>query len=86
MTKKLKITQIKSTIGRPAVQGRIVRSLGIKRTAGFGRITPSRVGMAIRTLFLQNQVDRPQRMDSRAGRSDDQHVGMSTLDRRMSFG
>ena len=31
MTEKLKITQIKSTIGRPAVQGRIIRSLGIKR-------------------------------------------------------
>ena len=31
MTKKLKITQIKSTIGRPAVQGRIIRSLGIRR-------------------------------------------------------
>ena len=31
MTEKLKITQIRSTIGRPAVQGRIIRSLGIKR-------------------------------------------------------
>jgi large subunit ribosomal protein L30 len=31
MTDKLKITQIKSTIGRPAKQGRIIRSLGIKR-------------------------------------------------------
>jgi large subunit ribosomal protein L30 len=28
---KIKITQIKSTIGRPAKHGRIVRSLGIKR-------------------------------------------------------
>lgn len=28
---KIKITQIKSTIGRPAKHGRIIRSLGIKR-------------------------------------------------------
>ncbi|MBA3011344.1 MAG: 50S ribosomal protein L30 [Proteobacteria bacterium] len=31
MTEKVKITQIRSTIGRPAVQGRIIRSLGIRR-------------------------------------------------------
>ncbi|MDD9303707.1 MAG: 50S ribosomal protein L30 [Desulfobacter sp.] len=31
MADKLKITQIKSTIGRPAKHGRIIRSLGIKR-------------------------------------------------------
>ena len=31
MADKLKITQIKSTIGRPARHGRIIRSLGIKR-------------------------------------------------------
>ena len=31
MADKLRITQIKSTIGRPAKQGRIIRSLGIKR-------------------------------------------------------
>ncbi|MCG8566245.1 MAG: 50S ribosomal protein L30 [Desulfobacterales bacterium] len=31
MADKLRITQIKSTIGRPAKHGRIVRSLGIKR-------------------------------------------------------
>ncbi|MCG8616392.1 MAG: 50S ribosomal protein L30 [Desulfobacterales bacterium] len=31
MADKIKITQIKSTIGRPARHGRIVRSLGIKR-------------------------------------------------------
>ncbi len=31
MTDKIRITQIRSTIGRPAVQGRIIRSLGIKR-------------------------------------------------------
>ncbi|MFH2091136.1 MAG: 50S ribosomal protein L30 [Pseudomonadota bacterium] len=31
MTNRIKITQIKSTIGRPAKQGRIIRSLGIKR-------------------------------------------------------
>ncbi len=31
MANTLKITQIRSTIGRPAKQGRIVRSLGIKR-------------------------------------------------------
>lgn len=31
MAEKLKITQIKSTIGRPAKHGRIIRSLGIKR-------------------------------------------------------
>jgi large subunit ribosomal protein L30 len=31
MVDKIKITQIKSTIGRPAKHGRIVRSLGLKR-------------------------------------------------------
>ena len=31
MTDRIRITQIRSTIGRPAVQGRIIRSLGIKR-------------------------------------------------------
>ncbi len=31
MADKLKITQIKSTIGRPAKHGRIIRSLGIRR-------------------------------------------------------
>ena len=31
MTDKIRITQIRSTIGRPAKHGRIVRSLGIKR-------------------------------------------------------
>jgi large subunit ribosomal protein L30 len=31
MADKLKITQIKSTIGRPSKHGRIIRSLGIKR-------------------------------------------------------
>ena len=31
MADKIKITQIKSTIGRPAKHGRIIRSLGIKR-------------------------------------------------------
>ncbi len=31
MADTLRITQIRSTIGRPAKQGRIVRSLGIKR-------------------------------------------------------
>ncbi len=31
MADKIKITQIKSTIGRPAKHGRILRSLGIKR-------------------------------------------------------
>ncbi len=31
MADRIKITQIKSTIGRPAKHGRIVRSLGIKR-------------------------------------------------------
>ncbi len=31
MADKLRITQIKSTIGRPAKHGRIIRSLGIKR-------------------------------------------------------
>lgn len=31
MADKLKITQIRSTIGRPAKHVRIVRSLGIKR-------------------------------------------------------
>ena len=31
MADKIRITQIKSTIGRPAKHGRIIRSLGIKR-------------------------------------------------------
>ncbi|EMS81081.1 50S ribosomal protein L30 [Desulfotignum phosphitoxidans] len=31
MADKLRITQIRSTIGRPAKHGRIVRSLGIKK-------------------------------------------------------
>ncbi len=31
MADKIKITQIRSTIGRPAKHGRIIRSLGIKR-------------------------------------------------------
>ncbi|MCF8075665.1 MAG: 50S ribosomal protein L30 [Desulfotignum sp.] len=31
MADKLRITQIRSTIGRPAKHGRIVRSLGITR-------------------------------------------------------
>lgn len=31
MADKLKITQIRSTIGRPAKHARIIRSLGIKR-------------------------------------------------------
>ncbi|NOX35866.1 MAG: 50S ribosomal protein L30 [Deltaproteobacteria bacterium] len=31
MADKIRITQIKSTIGRPAKHGRIVRSLGLKR-------------------------------------------------------
>ena len=31
MTDRIKITQIKSTIGRPAKHSRIIRSLGIKR-------------------------------------------------------
>jgi large subunit ribosomal protein L30 len=31
MANKLRITQIKSTIRRPGKQGRIIRSLGIKR-------------------------------------------------------
>jgi large subunit ribosomal protein L30 len=31
MSDKIKITQIRSTIGRPAKHGRIIRSLGIKR-------------------------------------------------------
>ena len=31
MADKIKITQIKSTIGRPAKHGRIVRSLGLRR-------------------------------------------------------
>ncbi|MCP4022170.1 MAG: 50S ribosomal protein L30, partial [Desulfobacteraceae bacterium] len=31
MADRIKITQIKSTIGRPAKHGRIVRSLGLKR-------------------------------------------------------
>ena len=31
MADKIKVTQIKSTIGRPAKHARIVRSLGIKR-------------------------------------------------------
>jgi large subunit ribosomal protein L30 len=31
MADKIRITQIRSTIGRPAKHGRIVRSLGIKR-------------------------------------------------------
>ena len=31
MTDKIKITQIKSTIGRPAKHDRIVRSLGLRK-------------------------------------------------------
>ena len=31
MADKIKITQIKSTIGRPAKHGRIVRSLGLRK-------------------------------------------------------
>ena len=31
MVDRIKITQIKSTIGRPAKHGRIVRSLGIRK-------------------------------------------------------
>ncbi|MFH2059030.1 MAG: 50S ribosomal protein L30 [Pseudomonadota bacterium] len=31
MTDRIKITQIKSKIGRPAKHGRILRSLGIRR-------------------------------------------------------
>ncbi len=31
MADKIKITQIKSTIGRPAKHGRIVRSLGFRK-------------------------------------------------------
>jgi large subunit ribosomal protein L30 len=31
MADKIKITQIKSTIGRPAKHGRIMRSLGIRK-------------------------------------------------------
>ena len=31
MTDRIKITQIRSTIGRPAKHGRILRSLGIRR-------------------------------------------------------
>ena len=31
MTDRIKITQIKSTIGRPAKHGRIIRSLGLKK-------------------------------------------------------
>ncbi|MGD9826973.1 50S ribosomal protein L30 [Desulfobacter sp.] len=31
MADKIRITQIRSTIGRPAKHGRIIRSLGIKR-------------------------------------------------------
>ncbi len=31
MADKIKITQIKSTIGRPAKHGRIIRSLGIRK-------------------------------------------------------
>jgi large subunit ribosomal protein L30 len=31
MADRIRITQIRSTIGRPAVQGRIIRSLGIRK-------------------------------------------------------
>ena len=31
MADKIKITQVKSTIGRPAKHGRIVRSLGLRK-------------------------------------------------------
>ena len=31
MADKIRITQIRSTIGRPAKHGRIIRSLGIKK-------------------------------------------------------
>lgn len=31
MANRIKITQVKSTIGRPAKHGRIVRALGIRR-------------------------------------------------------
>lgn len=31
MTDRIKITQIRSTIGRPAKHGRIIRSLGLKK-------------------------------------------------------
>jgi large subunit ribosomal protein L30 len=31
MTDRIKITQIRSTIGRPAKHGRIIRSLGIRK-------------------------------------------------------
>ncbi|MBU1340811.1 MAG: 50S ribosomal protein L30 [Proteobacteria bacterium] len=31
MTHRIKITQIRSTIGRPAKHGRIIRSLGIRK-------------------------------------------------------
>ena len=31
MADKIKVTQIRSTIGRPAKQGRIIRSLGIRK-------------------------------------------------------
>ncbi|MCK5836144.1 MAG: 50S ribosomal protein L30 [Desulfobacula sp.] len=31
MADKIRITQIRSTIGRPAKQGRIIRSLGIRK-------------------------------------------------------
>jgi large subunit ribosomal protein L30 len=31
MTDRIRITQIRSTIGRPAKHGRIIRSLGLKK-------------------------------------------------------
>ena len=31
MADKIKITQVKSTIGRPAKHGRIIRSLGLRK-------------------------------------------------------
>jgi large subunit ribosomal protein L30 len=31
MTDRIKITQIRSTIGRPAKHGRIIRSLGLRK-------------------------------------------------------
>jgi len=31
MTDRIRITQVKSTIGRPAKQGRIIRSLGLRK-------------------------------------------------------
>ncbi|MCP4290896.1 MAG: 50S ribosomal protein L30 [bacterium] len=54
--KKIKITQVRSLIGRPANQRRIMQALGLKRHQGsvFHNDTPAIRGMAFKVRHLVN--------------------------------